>query len=136
MNTGLFYVVIAQFFWATELILIRKFFPHVNSIFLSAVGSIIGSMFYLPTLFFVKEKVSADNWIILIIYALTSWFLAQIFYVTGIQKGVSAFAIALVTLLLPVFAFIMAAIFLKEPLNLKIIIGATFMIIGFLIISL
>lgn len=135
MNIGLIYVVIAQLLWATELILIRKFFPTINSFFLSAIGSIIGSIFYLPILFTFKEKMSLKSWVILFIYAFTSWFLAQIFYVTGIQKGTSAFAITLATLLMPFFAFIMAAIFLKEALTLKVIIGGVIMIIGFLIVS-
>jgi len=136
MNIGLLYVVISQLLWATELILIRKFFPNVNSFFLSAVGSVIGSLFYLPSLFIFKEKFSPKSWIILFIYAFTSWFLAQIFYVSGIQKGANAFTVTLATLLMPLFTFVMAAIFLKEVLTIKTIIGGLIMIIGFLIISL
>lgn len=136
MNTGLIYIVLAQLFWSTEMILIRKFFPDVNSLFLSAIGSVIGSIFYLPVLFAVKQQVSLKNWIILIIYAFTSWFLAQIFYVSGIQKGLSTFSISLATLTLPIFSIILGAIFLKEALTLRVVIGGVFMIAGFLIISL
>lgn len=136
MNLGLFYIIIAQFLWATELIIVRKFFPNLNSITLSAIGSIIGSIFYLPSLFVFKEKINSRDWLILFIYAFTSWFLAQIFYIRGIQKGINAFTITLTTLFFPFFAVVLASIFLKEALTLKIIIGGIIMTIGFLIISL
>lgn len=136
MDIGLVYIIIAQFFWATELILIRKFFPHINSFFLSAIGSVIGSLFYLPTFLVVREKIPLKGWGILFVYALTSWFLAQVFYVTGIQKGTSAFAVTLATLMMPLMTFIMAAIFLKEAITLKVMMGGIIMIAGFLIISL
>lgn len=135
---GLIYVIIAQFFWATELILIRKFFPNVNSLFLSAIGSVIGSIFYLPILISSKTKLfsmSPKDILILVIYSLTSWFLAQIFYVTGIQKGTTAFAVTLSTLSMPIFAIIMGMIFLKEIITIKEILGGVLMIIGFLLIS-
>jgi len=108
----------------------------MNAFFLSAVGSVIGTMFYLPGLFIFREKVSAGNWIILIIYAVTSWFLAQIFYISGIQRGLNAFTVTLATLTLPVFAVIMGIIFLKETLTLRAIFGGILIVIGFLIISL
>jgi len=133
---GLIYIIFAQFFWATELILVRKFFPTKNPIFLSAIGYIIGSLFYLPTVFIFKEKLAVKDWGIIVIYALTSWFLAQIFYITGIQKGQNAFVITLATLTMPLFALILSSIFLKEAITIKAIIGGIFMIVGFLILSL
>lgn len=135
---GLIYVIIAQFFWATELILIRKFFPNVDSLFLSAIGSIIGSIFYLPILISSKTNLlamSPKEIFILVIYSITSWFLAQIFYVTGIQKGTTAFAVTLSTLSMPIFAIIMGMIFLNEVITIKAVIGGVLMIIGFLLIS-
>ncbi len=135
MNVGLLYIVFAQLLWSTEMILIRKFFPNVNSLFLSAIGSLLGSIFYLPIFFNLKQKLSLNNWMILIIYAFTSWFLAQIFYVTGVQKGLSAFSISLTTLTLPVFSILLGSIFLKETITIKEIIGSILIIVGFLIIS-
>ncbi|KKP36597.1 MAG: Permease, drug/metabolite transporter (DMT) superfamily [Candidatus Roizmanbacteria bacterium GW2011_GWA2_32_13] len=135
---GLIYIIIAQFFWASEIILIRKFFPNVNSLFLSAIGSIIGSIFYLPIIFVSKTKLSSmssKEIVILVIYSLTSWFLAQIFYVVGIQKGTTAFIITLSTLSMPIFAIIMGTIFLKEVITIKAIIGGILMMIGFLLVS-
>ncbi len=133
---GLIYIVLAQFFWATEIILVRKFFPTKNSLVLSALGCLIASLFYLPTLFFVKDKVTAKDWWIIALYALTSWFFAQIFYITGIQKGQNAFVVTMTTLTLPLFAIILSSIFLKEAITLKAVIGGIFMIMGFLILSL
>jgi len=132
---GLLYVIVAQFFWALELILIRKFFPTQNSIAISAITSLIASIFYLPAFIFVKQKFTPKDYVILVILGVTSWFLAQIFYVTGIQKGANAFVITLVTLLMPLMTFIMAAIFLHETLTPKIIVGGLIMMAGFLIIS-
>jgi drug/metabolite transporter (DMT)-like permease len=136
MDIGLVYIVFAQLLWATELILVRKFFPDMNAFFLSAVGSVIGTLFYLPGLFVFKEKIAPGSWVILFIYAFTSWFLAQIFFISGIQRGLNAFTVTLATLTLPIFAVIMGMIFLKETLTLRAIIGGILIIVGFLIISL
>jgi len=135
MNKGLIYIIFAEFLWATEMIIIRKFFPAANSFFLAAAGSVLGSLFYLPTLFIFREKLNAASWVIMIFYAFTSWFLAQMFYVSGIQKGTSALAVSLAALSLPLFSFFLSWIFLKEPLTSKTLIGGAIMIIGFLIIS-
>ena len=136
MDIGLVYIIISEVLWATEIIVIRKFFPNVNSLFLAAIGSVIGSLFYLPVFFAVKQKLSINNWVIIFIYALTSWFLAQIFYVSGIQKSHNSVAITFATLTLPLTTFLLSTIFLNESLTPKIIIGGGIMVIGFLIISL
>ncbi len=135
MDIGLISLIIAELPWATEIVFIRKFFPTANSLFLAAVGSIIGSLFYLPILFTAKVKFSSNNWIIIIIYAFTSWFLAQLFYVSGIQKSSNSIAVTFAVLSLPLFTLILSAFFLKEVLTLKAIIGGLIMIIGFLVIS-
>lgn len=136
MNIGLIYIVVAQLLWSTEMILIRKFFPSVNPFYLSAIGSVIGSLFYLPTFLIIRQKFTVHNWLILFVYALTSWFLAQIFYVSGIQKGLNTFSVSLATLTLPVFSVILGMIFLKESLTVKTVIGGVLMVAGFLTISL
>lgn len=135
MNTGLIYIIMAEFFWALELIWIRKFFPTQNALFLTGLASIISTLLYLPTLFFVKEKITVDNWFAILILGILSYFLPQIFYIKGIQQGPSAFAIAVTTLTMPTLALIMSFIFFKESINLKIIFGSALMIVGFLIIS-
>ena len=135
MNTGLIYIVIAEFFWALELILIRKYFPTQSSILIAGLTSIIASLFYLPTFLFAKEKITTGNWLILFILGLTSFFLAQIFYVKGIQEGPSAFTIALATLTMPLLALIMATIFFKESISTSVLVGGALMIVAFLIIS-
>ena len=118
--------------------LIRKFFHNIDSLFLAAAGSIIGSLFYLPILLTSKTKLflmSQKEIIILVIYSLTSWFLAQIFYTMGIQKGTSTFTVTLTTLSMPIIALILGAFFLKETITTKAILGGILMFIGFLIIS-
>lgn len=135
MDIGLIYIIIAELLWATEIVFIRKFFPTANSLFLAAVGSIIGSLFYLPIFFTSKVKFSLNSWIIIIIYAFTSWFLAQLFYVSGIQKSSNSIAVTFAVLSLPLFTLILSAFFLKEVLTLKAVIGGLIMVIGFLIIS-
>lgn len=136
MDIGLVYIIIAEMFWATEIIVIRKFFPSVNSYFLAAIGSIIGSLFYVPVLLANKQKLSLNNWIVIVIYALTSWFLAQIFYVLGIQKSSNSMGITFSVLSLSLFTLIFSWIFLKEVMTLKTVIGGLVMIVGFFIISL
>jgi len=133
---GLVFIIIAQFLWALELILIRKFFPTQNAVFVSALTCVIGALFYLPALFIYKQSFTPREWIVLIILGITAWFLALICYVYGIQKSPSAFLATLATLLMPLFAVIMGAIFLHENVTVRSIIGGILMIAGFLIISL
>lgn len=133
---GLLFIVIANFFWATELILVRKFFPNQNPFIVSAITCVIASLFYLPAFAVYKQKFTLQEWIVLFVLGFTSWFLAQLFYVTGIQKGQSAIATTLATLTMPLCALIMSMLFLKEPFTIKAIVGGILMIGGFLIISL
>lgn len=132
---GLIYILIAQFLWATEFILIRRFFSHHNTFFIMAAASIVGSLFYLPSLFLIKQKVTWQEILLLIIYGLTSWYLAQVSYAKGIQIANSAFAAALITLMMPMFTLILSFIFLKETITLKVVIGGIFMMLGFLLVS-
>lgn len=136
MDVGLIYIIIAEILWAGEIITIRKFFPNANPFFVAGIGSIIGSLFYAPVVFATKQKLSMNNWIVMIVYALLSWFLAQMFYVSGIMKSNNSVAITFATLTLPLSTFLLSAIFLKEPVTPKIIFGGAIMIVGFLIISL
>lgn len=133
---GLIFIVIANFFWATELILVKKFFPTQNPFIVSAITCITASVFYLPTFFVYKQKFTFQEWVVLFILGLTSWFLAQLFYVTGIQKSQSATAATLVTLTMPFCALLMSMIFLKETLTIKTVIGGLLMLGGFLLVSL
>ncbi len=132
---GIVYVIIANFFWATELVLVRKFFPTQNPFIVSATTCIIASSFYLPMLFIYKQRFELKDWIVLGILGFTSWFLAQLFYVTGIQKSPNAIIATLATLTMPFFALLMSVIFLHEAFTLKAIIGGMFMLAGFLILS-
>ena len=129
-------MIIANFFWALELILIRKFFPTQNSFIISAITCILASVFYAPAFLFYRQHFSLKDWVILAILAFTSWFLAQLFYVTGVQKGSSAILTTLATLSMPFCALIMSVIFLNEKFTPKAIIGGICMLAGFLIMSL
>lgn len=133
--TGLIYIIIAEFLWATEFVLIRRFFVNHNAFFIMAVASIVGSLFYLPSLFLIKQKVTLVEIGLLILYGFTSWYLAQMVYTKGIQIANNSNAAALLTLTLPLFIVFMSHIFLKETITLRIIIGGIFMIIGFILIT-
>ncbi len=135
MDVGLIYVIVAELLYASEIIFIKKFFPTTNVFFLSAIGSIIGSLFYLPVFFIVKEKLSINNWAVILIYAFTSWFLAQIFYVTGVQKSTNAFNVSLAVLMLPLGTLILSMVFLKENISFKSVIGGLLMISGFFLVA-
>lgn len=133
---GLVFIIIAQFLWALELIIIRKFFPTQNSFIISAITCVFAVLFYLPAFVMQKVKFSLQEWVLLAVLGFLSWFLAQLLYVTGIQKTQSAVVATLATLAMPLCAVIMGAIFLREPVTVKAIAGGVLMIAGFLIISL
>jgi len=133
---GLIFIIIANFFWALELILVRKYFPTQSPLLVSAITCVMASLFYAPVFFIYKHSFTGKEWIILAVLALTSWFLGQIFYVSGIQKSPNAFLATLATLTMPVCAIIMGMIFLKEPFTLKAVAGGVLMVAGFLVVSL
>lgn len=136
MNIGLIYIVLSEFFWAGELLLVRKYFPNANPVFMTAMTSIVAAVFYLPTVFVYKQRFSLFEWLIIIVLGLFSFGVAQILYIKGIQNGPSAFSIAVATLTLPMLSALMSLIFFKEPITLRVIVGAGLMIVGFLIVSL
>jgi drug/metabolite transporter (DMT)-like permease len=133
---GIVYIIIANFMWALELILIRKFFPTQNSFVITAVTSIIAAVFYAPTFLFTSEKFTARDWIMLGVLAFTSLFLAQMLFVKGIQKSPSAILATLAALTMPISSIIMGIVFLKETLTIKAVIGSILMLAGFVVISL
>ncbi len=133
---GLLFIIIANFCWATELILIRKFFPTQNPFVISAITCVMASVFYAPAFFMYKQKFELKDWGILAVLGFTSWFLAQLFYVAGVQKSPNAIYATLATLTMPFFALIMGILFLKEVFTIKAVIGGGFMLIGFLVLSL
>lgn len=135
MNTGLLYIVLSEFFWAGELLLVRKYFPDANPVFMTAMTSIVAAVFYLPTVFVTKQKFNAFEWFIIALLGLFSFGIAQILYIKGIQMGPSSFSIAVATLTLPLLSVLMSLFFFKEPITPKIIVGSVLMILGFLFIS-
>lgn len=132
---GLVFVMLAQFFWASELILVRKFFPTANPILVSALSSFAGSLFYVPLFFLNRQTVNSQNLLLLVILGLISWVIPQILYVKGIQISANAFAVAITTLSMPFFAILLSAVFLKEPVTWKFVFGGIFMVVGFIILS-
>jgi drug/metabolite transporter (DMT)-like permease len=135
MNTGLLYIVLAEFFWAGELLLVRKFFPSANPLFLTAMTAVSAAVFYSPAIIAYKQKFTAAEWIMVALLGIFSFGIAQMLYVKGIQTGPSAFSIAIATLTLPLLSILMSLVFFKEPVTSKIIIGSILMVIGFLFIS-
>lgn len=132
---GIIFIVFANILWGLELILIRKFFPHHNSFVLSAATCVFAAIMYLPAFVFSKQRFTTTEWIIIAILGGTSWFLAQLFYVVGIQKSPSSYLATLATLSMPISAGILGFLFLKEQISLQIVIGAVLMVSGFLIAS-
>ncbi len=135
MNSGLIYIVLAEFFWAGELLMVRKFFPNANPLFMTAMTAISAAVFYSPAIFIYKQKFTLPEWIMVALLGIFSFGIAQTLYVKGIQTGPSSFSIALATLTLPLISVIMSLIFFKEPITSKIVIGSLLMIAGFLFIS-
>jgi len=132
---GLLLIILAEFLWATEFVLIRRFFNHHNIFFIMALASIFGSLFFLPSLFVIKQKLNFSEIGLVLLYGITSWYLAQSVYAKGIQMSSNTFAATLVTLTLPLFTLILSYIFLKESVTPRILIGGVFMVMGFLLIS-
>ena len=100
-----------------------------------AVASVVSAIFYLPSLFLIKQKVTSQEIVIMVIYGFTSWYLAQMVYAKGIQISHNTFAAATVTLSLPLFTLVLSYFFLKEIVSIRIIFGAVLMMAGFILLS-
>ncbi|PIY69003.1 hypothetical protein COY90_02950 [Candidatus Roizmanbacteria bacterium CG_4_10_14_0_8_um_filter_39_9] len=62
---GIVFIIIAQFLWALEFIIIRKFFPTQNSFVISAITCVFATLFYVPAFVMQKVKFSLREWILL-----------------------------------------------------------------------
>lgn len=133
---GLIFIVIAQLCWAGELVMVKKFFPQANPIFMLLVSSVVGILFYAPLFFLSGQKIENNNIVLLVALGLLSWIIPQILYVKGIQLAPNAFVATMTTLVMPLFSILLSAIFLKEAITWKFAVGGTFMIVGFIILSL
>jgi drug/metabolite transporter (DMT)-like permease len=133
---SILYIIIADILWAGEIIFTKKFFTGRSPVLVAAFASFFATLFYIPTLVMVKEKITPRDIILFIIMGIFVYVIPQIFYVKGIQETKSAIAISLASLTIPIFTSLFSIFILKEVVTLKLIIGSTLVAIGFIIVSL
>ena len=133
---GLLYVILAQTMWVSELILIRKYLPHMSPFLIAGITTVISNIFFIPGIYILKPKLSQKEFLILFILGFLSIFLAQFIYTKGIQKAPSTFLVSLVGLNFPFLVAIGGWLFLNETISPRELIGGLIMVIGFLIVSL
>lgn len=133
---AILYVIIADILWAGEIIFTKKFFSNRSPVLVAAFASFFATLFYIPTLVMVKEKISTKDIILFIIMGIFVYVVPQILYVKGIQENKSAIATSLASLTIPIFTSIFSIIVLKEAASLKLIIGSIIVAVGFVVVSL
>lgn len=129
------YVIIADLLWAGEIIFTKKFFSGRSPVLVAAFASFFATLFYLPTLLVVKEKISLRDIVLFIIMGIFIYVIPQILYVKGIQENKSAIATSLASLTIPIFTSFFSILILKEAISLKLIIGSSIVAFGFIIVS-
>jgi drug/metabolite transporter (DMT)-like permease len=132
---SILYVIIADILWAGEIIFTKKFFAGRNPVVVAAFASFCATLFYLPTLALVKEKITFRDIILFAIMGIFVYVIPQIFYVKGIQETKSAIAVSLASLTIPIFTSLFSIFILKEIVTLKLVAGSIFVAIGFIIVS-
>jgi drug/metabolite transporter (DMT)-like permease len=133
---AILYVIIADILWAGEIIFTKKFFVGRNPVIVAAFASFCATLFYLPTLALVKEKITFRDMILFAIMGIFVYVIPQILYVKGIQEAKSAVAVSLASLSIPIFTALFSIFILKEAITLKLIIGSLLVTAGFIIVSL
>ena len=133
---GILYVILADILWAGEIIFTKKFFSNRNPVLVAAFASFAASLFYLPTLLTVKEKVTSRDFVLFAIMGILVYVVPQIAYVKGIQETKSAVAASLASLTIPIFTALFSVFILKEPISAKLIIGSILVAAGFVVVSL
>jgi len=133
---GILYVIIADILWAGEIIFTKKFFNGRSPVLVAAFASFFATLFYLPTLVMVKEKISPRDIMLFIIMGIFVYVIPQILYVKGIQETKSAIAISLASLTIPIFTSLFSVFVLKETVSMKLVFGSMLVSVGFLTVSL
>ena len=133
---AILYVIIADILWAGEIIFTKKFFMGRNPVIVAAFASFCGSLFYLPALLTVKEKITLRDIGLFAIMGIFVYVVPQILYVKGIQENKSAIATSLASLTIPIFTAIFSIYVLKEAVTIKLIMGSLLVAAGFVIVSL
>jgi len=133
---SIIYVIIADILWAGEIIFTKKFFSGRSPILVAAFASFFATLFYLPTLIMVKEKITSRDIVLFIIMGIFIYVIPQIFYVKGIQETKSAIVISLASLTIPIFTSLFSILVLREMITIKLVVGSILVAIGFIVVSL
>src|SRR3989304_7756893 len=136
LMVGLFLIILAQVGYALGGFVIRKYLGNYHPLFVSAVMAITSILIFLPILiFFFKSELGGLTFKTSLPFILAGilWLvIAEILYVTGLQKSPSLALASLMTLFFPLFSTILGIVFLKEALTVKTIIAGILMIAGFI----
>lgn len=133
---GLIFIILAQVSYAIGGLVMRKYLSNYSPVFVTAIMSIISVLFFFPiVLIFYKSDVSGltvKSLLPFIASGIIWLIIAEILYITGLQKSPSLSLASLMTLFYPLFSTALGIIFLKEPLSVKTIIAAVLMFAGFI----
>ena len=148
---GYFFAILAQLSYALGAVVLKKFLEKTPPLPLSlfslglsgaiAFGLLIlvfSGIISLPTVFLTRSEIktllSSQNFFYLFLYSFLFVFLGEVLLTIGYIKGKSLFILSLSGLFYPLFAVFFSIFILKEGFSLKIILGATLMIIGYILI--
>jgi len=135
---GLFLIILAQASYALGGLVIRKYLGNYNPVFVSTLMALTSIIIFFPILiFFFKSEIGGLTFktsLPFIVAGILWLVVAEILYVTGLQKAPSLALASLMTLFFPLFSTILAIIFLKEALTVKTIIAGVLMVTGFILL--
>jgi transporter family protein len=138
MPYGECFALIAAFLWGTIPVLVRKGLPHANA----SIAVLLGSLASVPLLFLVfffhprlvTQAVAPQAAILFALVGILGSGLGRVFNYLGVARLGAARATPLINAS-PLFTTVLALVFLREQITLKIVLGVLCIVGGIAILT-
>lgn len=138
-TTGILLLILSQLMWAVATVIGKKLLTQTSPLLFTAIVLLLSGLMFLPIIFFFDfnkeiKPFLTGNIVLIIIYTLFWLVLGELLFNAGLSR-LSPTVAALLMFTLPLFTALISIIFLKEPLTLRLIIGAILILSGVFVIS-
>lgn len=130
---GLLELIITAIIWGIAYTVLKIALNYYNSFEVAFLRFFVASIFFLPFIFFKKEKYTSHEYLILIILGATGVFAYQTFFIYG-ESGINAGAASFIVSTEPIFIYVLSLVLKDEKLRLYPILGITISTSGLMIL--
>ena len=137
-SSWIFYALLSAFFAALTAIFAKAGLKNVNSDLATAIRTVIILIMTWGIVIFKNNtkqltSLSTNTWLFLILSAVATG-LSWLFYYRALQLG-SASQVSVIDRGSILFVLVLSFLFLKEPVTLKLLTGATLILIGMIVVT-